>query len=132
LAVLTGVERFAPPLVELGIDAQVGMTRRQRFDLGPEQASERPGMLVKGAVVQLASALRQVVEDQLPYSLVADLVAVDEFLQRPPSGEHCCSHRRWCAGREQAHLVQDRPGQLPGELATVLFSSRFHVQPLVA
>ena len=89
-------------------------------------------MLIERAVVQLAPAPCQVVENQLADSLVADLVAVDEFLQGPPPGEYRGPHRRWCGGRELAHLVQDRPGQLAGELAAVLLSPRFHVQPLIA
>src|SRR5260370_29645820 len=88
-------------------------------------------MLIEEAVVQLAPAASQVAENQLADSLMADLVAVDELLQGPPPGEYRGPHRRWCGGRELAHLVQDRPGQLAGELAAVLLSARFHVQPPV-
>src|SRR5260370_8281095 len=89
-------------------------------------------MLIEGAVVQLGPAARQVVEDQLADSLVADLVAVDEFLQRPPPREHRGPHRRWCGWREQAPLVQDRPCHLATEPAAVLLSPPFPVQPPLA
>ena len=47
LAVLAGIERFTPLLVELCVDAEVRMPGSQGLDLGPEQAGQRPGMLVQ-------------------------------------------------------------------------------------
>jgi hypothetical protein len=44
-AVLVGAERLTPALVELGVDAQVRLARREGFDLGPEQSGQRAGQL---------------------------------------------------------------------------------------
>jgi hypothetical protein len=47
LAVLAGAECFAPLLVKACVDAEVRMPGGQGLDLGPEQAGQRPGMLVQ-------------------------------------------------------------------------------------
>ena len=131
-AVLAGAERLAPLPVKPGADPQVRVAGGEVLDLGPEQPGQRARQLVQGGVVHLGLAALQVVHEQLADALMADAVAVDQFLDRAASAEHGCPQRRRGASGEVARLVQHPPGQLPGELAAALHAAALEVQAVVA
>jgi hypothetical protein len=67
-AVAVGADRdlLTPPLVELAVDAQVGLARGDPLDCRPEVAGQVPGQVVQRRVVQLGFASFQVSDEQVP------------------------------------------------------------------
>jgi hypothetical protein len=130
-AVLVGAKRLAPPSVEIGADPQVRLVGGEGLDLGPEQAGQRAGQLVQGRVVHLGLSPAQIIQQQLPDALVADVVAVDQFLDRAAPAEHGSPQRRRGARWEMAHVVQHLPSQLPRELATARLATALECQAVI-
>ncbi|MFR9749419.1 hypothetical protein ACL02S_00130 [Nocardia sp. 004] len=83
-------------------------------------------------VVHLGLPAAQIVQQQLPHALVADVVAVDQFLDRTAPAEHGRPQRRRGTGWEMAHVVQHLPGQLPGELTAARLPAALEGQAVVA
>ena len=86
------------------------MVGGELLDRRPEVPCQVPGQVVQGRVVQLGFASFQVGDEQVPDTGVADLVAVDQFLDRRPPIEQ---RRLQCGGPvggEVVHSVERLPG----------------------
>ena len=118
-AFAVGADRdlVTPPLVEIAVDAQVGLAGGELLDGRPEVAGQVPGQVVQRRVVQLGFASFQVSDEQVPDPGVADLVPVDQLFDRQPPVQQRGLQRRRPAGREVVHRVEHLPGQVPGEPA---------------
>ncbi len=113
--VLTEPDVRPPSLVDLLVQSQVRLARGDLLDLGPELSGEPRCQPFQGAVVELAGAALEIVDEELPHRPVGDVVPVDQLLdgEAAPDGGRTDGPRS--AGREVAHGIQDLPGQKAAE-----------------